>query len=49
VIVTQNLWTHEAYAGVKDVLRAWVHETPSTDHEHCLLDWTKIGTVSTRS
>lgn len=40
----QQCWTPEAYAAVTNALRAWIYETPSTDHEHCLLDWTNIGT-----
>ena len=27
-----------------DMHRVWTHEVASTDYEHCILDWTKIGT-----
>ncbi len=39
----QQWWTPEAHAAASVVRRDWVHELPTADHEHCLLDWTKIG------
>lgn len=42
----QQWWTPAAFFAVTDLRRSWVHETPSTDHEHCLLDWMSIGSHS---
>lgn len=39
----QQWWIPDAYDAVVDVGRTWVRERPTDDHEHCLLDWAKIG------
>ncbi|MEZ5379693.1 MAG: hypothetical protein R2733_24565 [Acidimicrobiales bacterium] len=39
----QQWWAPDAYDAVADVGRTWVLERPISDHEHCLLDWVKIG------
>lgn len=36
-------WVPDAYDAVVDVGRTWVRERPNGGHEHCLLDWEKIG------
>jgi len=40
----QRWWTPDGYAAVTDTSRTWVNEAVSTDHEHCRLDWFKMGT-----